>query len=227
MDNTDESGIFQAEQFREFAEYVRCKDAGLRKEALLHLNSFLDETTSWSAEERRAFIRVFFTEPNAVTRWKRSNFPLLNRLLIPAVLDWQRESPSDPIPFFAFADICANLSGKIPWPQWWELVGERSYEKGDAYDLQNWPEYLAARQAMILAPDVPAYRVLYIQILIKYLHDIDHNFGSGFPDVPFPSAELEDCRQQLEALPDNTPEKKNLVEEYHRLNTWLEENKPK
>ena len=227
LDNTDKSNIFQVEQYREFAEYIRCKDAGYRKEALLHLNTFLDETASWSAENRRAFVCAIFAEPNAETRQKWSSFPLLNRLLIPAVLDWRRESPDNPIPYFAFADICTNLSGCIPRPQWCELVGDRSYEKCDAYDLQNCPEYMAARQAMILAPDVPAYRVLYIQILLKYIGDIEHNFGSGFPNVPFPSAELEDCRQQLEILPDNTHEKKNLVEEYHNLNTWLEEYKPK
>ena len=226
FDNTDESGIFQVEQYREFAEYVRYKEAGFRKEALLHLNSFLDETAAWSVEERRTFIRVFFAEPHAETMWKRSSFPLLTCLLIPAVLDWRKESPNDPIPYFAFAVICKHLSGYIPRPQWRELVGERSYEKGEAYGLQNWPEYIAARKAMFLAPDVPAYRVLYIQILKDYIHDLYHNFYSGFPDVPFPSAELEDFRQQLEALPDNTPEKKVLVEEYYRLNTCLEEFKP-
>ena len=106
-------------------------------------------------------------------------------------------------------------------------MGERSYEKGEAYGLQNWPEYIAARKALFLAPDVPAYRVLYIQILIRYLGNLYHNFYSGFPDVPFPSAELEDCGQQLDALPDNIPEKKNLVEEYYRSKSCLEEFKPK
>ena len=226
FDNTDESGIFQVEQYREFAEYVRYKEAGLRKEAFLHLNSFLDEAAAWSVEERRAFIRAFFAEPNEEMLWKRSSFPLLTRLLIPVVQDWSKESPDEPIPHFAFAYICMHLSGYIPWPQWHKLVDERSYEKGDAYDLQNWPEYMAARKAMILASDVPAYRVLYIQILIRYIGDLYHNFFSGFPDVPFPSAELEDFRQQLDALPDNTPEKKVLVEKYHRLNTCLEEFKP-
>lgn len=210
FDNTDESGIFQVEQYRKFAEYVRYKEAGLRKEAFLHLNSFLDEAAAWSVEERRAFIRAFFAEPNEEMMWKRSSFPLLTRLLIPVVQDWRKESPDEPIPYFAFAVICMHLSGYIPWPQWRELVGERSYEKGDAYGLQNWPEYMAARKAMILASDVPAYRVLYIQILIRYIGDLYHNFFSGFPDVPFPSAELEDFRQQLEALPDNTPEKRFL-----------------
>ena len=47
------------------------------------------------------------------------------------------------------------------------------------------------------------------------------------PDVSFPYAELEDCGQQLDALPDNTPEKKVLVDEYYRLNMCLEEFKPK
>ena len=227
FDNTDESGIFQVEQYRKFAEYVRYKEAGLRKEAIFHLNNFLDETASWSAEERRAFIRDFFAEPNAETRQKWSSFPLVDRLLIPAVLDWRKESPSDPIPYFAFADISTNLSGSIPRSQWCELVGDLSLEDDAYYDLQNHPEYLAARKAMILAPDVPAYRVLYIQILIRYLGNLYHNFYSGFPDVPFPSAELEDCRQQLDALPDNTPEKKNLVEEYYRSKSCLEEFKPK
>ena len=226
FDNIDESGIFQVEQYREFAEYVRYKEAGLRKEAFLQLNSFLDEAAAWSVEERRAFIRAFFAEPNEEMLWKRSSFPLLTRLLIPVVQDWSKESPDEPIPYFAFAYICMHLSGYIPWPQWHKLVDERSYEKGDAYDLQNWPEYMAARKAMILASDVPAYRVLYIQILIRYIGDLYHNFFSGFPDVPFPSAELEDFRQQLDALPDNTPEKKVLVEKYYRLNTCLEEFKP-
>ena len=39
LDKSDESGIFQVEQYHEFAEYVRCEEAGIRKEALLHLNS--------------------------------------------------------------------------------------------------------------------------------------------------------------------------------------------
>ena len=225
LDNTEKSNIFQLEQYREFAEYIRYKEAGLRKEALLHLNSFLDETVSWGTEERHAFIRAFCAEPNAETRWKWSSFPLCERLLIPAVLDWRKESPNDPIPYFAFADISTNLSGCIPRSQWCELVGV-SLEDDAYYDLQNHPEYLAARKAMILAPDVPAYRVLYIQILIRYIGDLYHNFFSGFPGVLFPSAELEDFRQQLEALPDNTPEKKVLVEEYYRLNTCLEEFKP-
>ena len=117
LDNTDKSNIFQVEQYREFEDHIRYKEAGLRKEAFLHLNSFLDETESWSTEERRAFIRAFFAEPNAETRQKWSSFPLCERLLIPAVLDWRKESPSDPIPYFAFADISTNLSGCIPRSQ--------------------------------------------------------------------------------------------------------------
>ena len=108
FDNTDESGIFQVEQYREFAEYVRYKEAGLRKEAFLHLNSFLDEATAWSVEERHAFIRAFFAEPNEEMLWKRSSFPLLTRLLIPVVQDWSKESPDEPIPYFAFAYICMH-----------------------------------------------------------------------------------------------------------------------
>ena len=122
FDNTDESGIFQVEQYREFAEYVRYKEAGLRKEAFLHLNSFLDEATAWSVEERHAFIRAFFAEPNEEMLWKRSSFPLLTRLLIPVVRDWSKNLLTNRfhilrLPTFAciFQDIFLGHNGINLW----------------------------------------------------------------------------------------------------------------
>ena len=220
----DTTGILK---YRAFAEHLRCREAGLRKEAFRHLEEFLEEAASWSTEAKRAFVRAFFAEPDAETRRQRCSFPLLDRLLIPVVSEWRGESPDDPIPCFAFADICTTHSGLLPRPRWLELVGECSYETGDAYDLRNHPEYMAARRAIELAPGVPAYRVLYLEILTRYLGDVCHNFYSGFPDVPFPSAELEDFERQFDILPDDIAEKAHLVRKYQVLKEDLEEYRTK
>ncbi len=213
------------ETYQEFNEYVQCKKAGLRKEALEHLDEFLEMTASWGTEDQRKFICFLFSENNTERRLEMCSFPLLSRLVIPVVLAWRDESSDNPIPYFAFADICTNLSGNIPWKQWYSLVGEVSMDTDDIHELRNWPQYMSAKKAMELAPDVIAYRIIYIEILIRYLEVIDHNIYSGFPNVPLPATELEDLRRQLEILPDSAAKKNYFVKRYQEFQRCFDEYK--
>ncbi len=84
----------QRPQWRGFGRYCEYRGKGVRAQAFAELGKFLDEAIDWPFDERRAFaLWVLNSERSDVLNNALMSQPLLARLIVPTVKEWNRREP--------------------------------------------------------------------------------------------------------------------------------------
>jgi hypothetical protein len=94
-----------------FSEYCILLDNGLRKEALVCLNKFLDLTTTWDYSLKSAFCSLIFKSSivsNDVDALL--NMSIKNKLIKPTLLDMTLIETSNYLPFKWYGEYFQDLS---------------------------------------------------------------------------------------------------------------------
>jgi hypothetical protein len=88
-------------EWTSYADYCFAKEKGLRKEALSHLERFLQEASKWNFDERISFVQFLFYLMDKVDESDNGPFPnpLSEKLVKPTLEVWCSIEAEDPRPF--------------------------------------------------------------------------------------------------------------------------------
>ena len=178
-------------RFRDFAEYCRLRDQGLRTQALESLNQFVTEAAQWVLSERIVFVDAALFSP-ASWDGMRIPQPMVDKLIMPTLNEWMAESP----------EACAPR-------RWFGMLTHdvRPLEEALALDPTDQVALHAVTEILI---DSVEYAVH--ELPCGYLGDPDEDYEVLRRAEPYVSA-LEDPKQResrMEAL----HSLKNTVESY-------------
>jgi hypothetical protein len=83
--------------WRDYGEYCRSRERGLRKQAFAHLNAFLDAAQSWGFDDRRTFVQWLCEKMDTVGEADYGPYPtpLAKRLFQPLFDEWIQNEPSN------------------------------------------------------------------------------------------------------------------------------------
>lgn len=162
-----------------YEEYLRLRDAGLRKPALKTLQTFLEETKQWTATEKQCFLRCLFSRIESQSEDPFLLFqttipqPLREQLVIPSLLTWLQQEKTDPYPAYWYGTYCHNV------------------------------KFL--RKALELDPALEPARIILIRYETDALYDAVHHMPDGLiGDVEELSSIGEEMLQEVELIKDST-----------------------
>lgn len=86
-------------ELHEFVQYCRLREQGLRKEAFLHLEAFLQDARQWSFPRRRDFAdSLMHLRLNHSRAYDLLPHPLRKGLVEPTLQEWIGVEPNNPVP---------------------------------------------------------------------------------------------------------------------------------
>lgn len=82
-------------ELTDLAEYCTLREKGLRKQALRHLDGFLNMAASWDTESaRRLVITILLADARTPKAHQFITYPLLTRLIYPTLEQWKADHQS-------------------------------------------------------------------------------------------------------------------------------------
>jgi hypothetical protein len=180
--------------WRQYGEYCRLRQQGLRKQAFVQLTGFLEATETWSFEERRAFVQWLCERMEAIPLADYGPFPqpLRQRLFVPTFNEWVAKEPAN-------ADVLSLMA---------RYTGDfDSYRKAAEVDPHNQRARCALAEASI-------YEIRYST------HHLPEYFIGDEQDLLSAAAEAEEHIGYVQG-PRRAQLQKDLAEERQLLSDWI------
>ncbi|EJR98524.1 hypothetical protein [Bacillus cereus] len=189
------------EHWHDFICYCQHREAGLRKLAYKHLETFISNAKKWESKDQEEFVISLFTILDALNEKDEALTFALNSFLIDILYRWTENNPFDSRPFR------------------WIGIYMDSSNKDD--DLEKF-----LRKAIELGGDTEQEAMIYL--VSNYIHTLEfgtHEFPSGY------CGELSECIEKLPYMLQliNRIQNKNIKEQnidqiqeqLHLILDWL------